>query len=297
MKKIPVLDTIRFAYGFTFGHLGAIIGLIWLPMVIATVGGYFVLAEYYTALPAALQAGNPAAIGQPVLIVMAWAFVSLLLYAMMYSAVTKQALGIRQGPALIYFSFGGTELRVFAAMLGLFAITIVFTVAYVVVDLLALAGIKLAVGQLPATALAAVSGAVALVLLIALAYALIRLSFLLIPATVAEDRIGLGRAWELARGNVWRIVAVGLATVLPLLLMLLAAEVAIVGPEFFLRHATAPAQDAAARMRESVDQMKTMFQHLPVLSALSFLLAPLVAGLTMAPSAFAYRALTAPGER
>ena len=34
MTKIPVLDTIRAAYRFTFTHLGAIIGLIWLPMIL-----------------------------------------------------------------------------------------------------------------------------------------------------------------------------------------------------------------------------------------------------------------------
>ena len=36
MNKLPVGRTIADAYRFTFAHLGAIIGLIWLPLVLAT---------------------------------------------------------------------------------------------------------------------------------------------------------------------------------------------------------------------------------------------------------------------
>jgi hypothetical protein len=42
MKKIPVTQTIQAAYRFVFTHLGAIIGLIWLPMLLVTVLGFFV---------------------------------------------------------------------------------------------------------------------------------------------------------------------------------------------------------------------------------------------------------------
>ena len=44
MRKIPVLRTIAEGYAFTFGHLGTIIGLIWLPMVIVAIAGYFVMS-------------------------------------------------------------------------------------------------------------------------------------------------------------------------------------------------------------------------------------------------------------
>ena len=54
MKKIPVLDSIRYAYAFTFGHLGTIIGLIWVPMVILAVAGYFVMSYYYGGVPEAV---------------------------------------------------------------------------------------------------------------------------------------------------------------------------------------------------------------------------------------------------
>ena len=55
MNKLPVTQTVAESYRFTFGGLGTVIGLIWLPIVIPTVGGYFTLVPYFsgTAAPAA----------------------------------------------------------------------------------------------------------------------------------------------------------------------------------------------------------------------------------------------------
>jgi len=302
MKKIPVLDTIRFGYGFTFGHLGTIIGLIWLPMVILTVGTYFVQMQYSGQFLASFEQGNPAAIGPAVLVLLGWSLVSFLLYAMMYTVVTRQALGLRQGQAVIHFAFGLTEIHVLGALLGMIAIIMLFLFAEALFG-----GIVGGIVSVAARGQPVVTPVVALlvaVLLLALVYLLVRLGFLLIATTVAENRVGLGRAWELAGGNFWRIVAVALATLLPLLLLRAAAEIAIIGPEVFLQQiaallhqAAAPAADTAARMRESAEQMREMSEHLPLLLVLNFLLAPLAIGLTMAPAAFAYRALTAQNDR
>ncbi|MEJ0044147.1 MAG: hypothetical protein WDM81_18895 [Rhizomicrobium sp.] len=40
MNKIPVGETIRFAYAFTFGEIGTVIGLVWIPLVINAVGAF-----------------------------------------------------------------------------------------------------------------------------------------------------------------------------------------------------------------------------------------------------------------
>ena len=301
MKKIPVLDTIRFGYNFTFGHLGTIIGLIWLPMVIVTVGSYFVQMQYIGQFLASLEQGNPAAMGPAALVLLGWGLMSFLLFAMMYAAVTRQALGLRQGPAIIHFSFGLTEIHVVGALLGMIAIIMLFLFAEGLFGGI-LAGIVSVAGKgQPAVSL--VVALLIILLLLALIYMVVRLGFLLIPATVAENRVGLGRAWELAGGNFWRIVAVALATLLPLFLVRVAAEVAIIGPAVFmqqistlLHQAGAPAIDAAAQMRASAQRMREMSEHLPLLLVLSFLLAPLAIGLTIGPAAFAYRALTAKSD-
>ena len=77
MTKIPVLETIRAAYRFTFTHLGAIIGLIWLPMILATVIGFFVLQRFFSALADALASNNFALAGPAVLGVISFLLVRL----------------------------------------------------------------------------------------------------------------------------------------------------------------------------------------------------------------------------
>ena len=58
MNKIPVLQTIKESYRFTFGGLGTVIGLIWLPIIIMTVGGYFAMVPYISGMAGALESGD-----------------------------------------------------------------------------------------------------------------------------------------------------------------------------------------------------------------------------------------------
>jgi hypothetical protein len=289
MKKIPILDTVRYAYSFTFGHLGTIIGLIWLPMVITVVAGYFVMSHYYASVPDAVSAGNATAAGQAGLLLLGWSLVSLLLSSIMYVAVTRQALGLRHGPAVVYFALGPAEFRVFGAVLGFFAIAIFF----LMVDLLLINAARTLAAKIPMAGAAVALFAV--VLLCGVAYALVRLSFLLIPATVAEQHVGLGRAWELSGRNFWRITAVGIAVLGPITLVAVTAQVAIMGPATFLHNATGVTHDTAQQMKDMAAQMRDAAKHLPALYGLSFLMAPFFMGLALSGSAFAYRALTSAG--
>lgn len=284
MRKIPVWKTIAGGYSFAFGQLGTVIGLIWLPMVIVAVAGYFVMAQYYTAIPPAIEQGDPAAAGRSALIVIVWSVISLLLWSMMYAAVTRQALGFRQGPALFNFQFGAVELRVFGAIVALVAIFAFFLLIYLIV-----VGALVGAARPGNPAAAAAVGLMAVLYLPALLFVIVRLSFFMIPATIAEGGIGLARSWQLTHGNFWRIVLIGLVTLGPLLLVTVAAEIAILGPDFFLPH-NAPG-DADAQLREMVAQMRAASPHMPVLYGFSFLIAPIVAGLALAPPAIAYLAL------
>lgn len=286
MKKIPVLDSIRYAYAFTFGHLGTIIGLIWVPMVILAVAGYFIMSYYYNSVPAAVSAGDAIAAARAGMLLIGWSLASLLLSAIMYVAVTRQALGLREGPAVVHFALGLPEFRVFGTLLGIFALALFF----LMLDVGLIGGVAALAAKVPA-ANAAV-GLFGLGALFAIVYALIRLSFLAIPATVAEGKVGLARAWELSSGNFWRIVAVGLATLGPIVLIALTAEVAVLGPGFFLHNTAIPTNDTAQQMHDMAEQMRTASEHLPALYGFSFLMAPFFIGLGLAPAAFAYRALT-----
>ena len=121
MKKIPIVQTIKAAYGFVFTHLGAIIGLIWVPMVLVTVLGFFVEQRYYAAAADALASDNYARLGPSVISLFCYFVAAILLYAMMYVPVMQLALGQRKDGAIFHFALGPAEWRMFRALASLAA--------------------------------------------------------------------------------------------------------------------------------------------------------------------------------
>ncbi len=238
MNKIPVGQTIRFAYDFTFGQIGTVIGLIWIPTVINAVGSFLVFRAYGGTMEQPDGAGVPVMGGPQIGLMFLYFLVAFLLVAMMAVAITRQALGLRKGTAFAHFSLGSQELRVFGGFFGLYLVLLLFVFAFAVVAVMAaLGGSGGALDQgrirgqrhLPAWA----SSLLGLAGFCVLIYVFVRLSFLFIPAAVSEGEFGLTRSWELTRGNFWRIVAVGLAVLLPVVLVQCVAEYFILGPAYF----------------------------------------------------------------
>src|ERR1700761_6772892 len=116
MKKIPVTQTIKAAYAFVFAHLGAIIGLIWIPMVLVTVLGFFVEQRYYAAAADALASDNYARLGPSAISLFCYFVAAILLYAVMLVPVTQLALGQRKDGAIAHFALGTPERRMFRAL-------------------------------------------------------------------------------------------------------------------------------------------------------------------------------------
>jgi hypothetical protein len=292
MNKIPVGQTIRFAYAFTFGEIGTVIGLIWIPTLINAVATFFAFGAYYRTLSDSFDSGLPP-VGAQVMLPLLLMFLSMLLVAMIAVAITRQALGLRQGPAFAHVSLGSPELRAFGGFFGLYLLTILFTVVLLlVIEAVGVGGaaaIKANAG--PGQLIAAGIGLLALTGIAALIYLVVRLSFLLVPAVVDGGEFGLTRSWLLTKGNFWRIVVVALATLLPVVLVFAIAEFAILGPEFFTPD-LAPAKDTTASLHRMAGQMRSILSHMPMLVGLSFVISPLLYGLAFASSAFAYRSLS-----
>lgn len=272
MRKLPVLAVIREAYAFTFTHLGAIIALIWLPMVITTVAGFFATQYYAPQITQAVHNGNPAAAGPAVLALLFYALAKLAFTAMMDVSVAQLALGQRQEGALVHFVFGPLEWRLFRTMFGL------------VLFLLPPALLLVAIGQniLGGTVAGSplqVLGSELLFLLLygALVFVLVRIGTLLVPVVVAETAPALARSWSLSAGNFWRLLAVVLGTAGPPLLATAMIEVALM-----------PANTASA----SMTQMDLSGgPNLPLASGLEFAVAPFLIGLVVSAMVFSYRAL------
>ncbi len=194
MTKIPVLDTIRAAYRFTFTHLGAIIGLIWLPMILATVMGFFVMQRFFVALADAFASNNFARMGPALLGLISFVLVALLLLAMMSVPVMQLALGSRKQGALAHFAFGPQEWRLFRAGLGvagfLFALLVIVSMGTT-----ALLGMGTVNANLASLGL----------FYVCLIFFILRFGFFLPVVAVVESGPVLPRSWLMSAGNFWRI--------------------------------------------------------------------------------------------
>src|SRR6478736_6250566 len=133
MRRIEVVATIRDAYVFAVTHLGGVIGLIWVPMVLATIMGFFSLQRYYNDFIDAMAGGNVAALGPSMLMMLGYLVAALLLYAVMFVAVVQLALGARGAPQFAHFAFGNLEWRMFRAFLGFIGVILVLAIPAFVV--------------------------------------------------------------------------------------------------------------------------------------------------------------------
>jgi len=276
MTKIPVLATIRAAYRFTFTHLGAIIGLIWLPMILATVIGFFVVQRFFSALADAFASNNFALAGPAILGLISFLLVGLLLFAMMAVPVVQLALGSRKSGALAHFAFGMAEWRLFRASLGVAGF--IFALLLIVSTVL---GAALGPRNLSANLIS-----LAIFYAAAIFFGL-RFGFLLPGVAVGETGPVLPRSWMLSNGNFWRMLGVFLAVVLPVRFLMVAVEVALEGPGILKPQVMTSTAMVAV-------QLHAENQNMPVTAGILFLIAPLLLGLTLGASAHAFQALKNP---
>lgn len=278
MRRIEVVATIRDAYVFAVTHLGGVIGLIWVPMVLATIMGFFSLQRYYNDFIDAMASGNVAALGPSMLMMLGYLVAALLLYAVMFVAVVQLALGARSAPQVAHFAFGNLEWRMFRAFIAFIGVILALVIPAFVV---AQAVFALASSQLPQAA------GPALMLLIFYGVILLAMPrfFVLLPTiAVAENAPVLRRAWMLSAGNYWRLLAVLLAIFGPILLLFTGLEVALSG------HTPPPAAGTSEEMQLVAAIMRAR-DVLPLISGLGFLISPLLVGLFAGASVSVWRAL------
>jgi hypothetical protein len=117
----------------------------------------------------------------------------------------------------------------------------------------------------------------------------VRLGFFL-PSIVVEERsLGIGRNWTLTRGNSWRILAVIVLILLPLILIgaiQFVAFAALGGPNYFDIFGPPPAP-----LKVGADFMRIYLQYWYLYGAAWLLLYPVIYGPILVASAHAYRAI------
>lgn len=277
MRRISVVATIRDAYVFSLTHLGGVIGLIWVPMLLATVMGFFSSQRYYNDIIDAVAGGNMTAMGSSVLMMLGYLIAALLLYAIMLVAVVQLALGARAAPAVAHFTFGNLEWRMFRAFIGCIGLILVLAIpAFVVAD----AAVSWAGARLPqTTAPFLLSGLLYVVILLA-----VPRFFALLPAlAVAETAPVLRRSWMLSAGNYWRLLAVMLAVLGPMFVLFIGLEIVLAQ--------TNPVAGGGSQQEQLVASLMQARATLPMISGLGFLISPLLVGLLAGASVSAWRTL------
>ena len=281
MRRLPVLAVVREAYAFTFAHLGAIIALIWLPMALVTVLGFFAEQRIFAALQAAYAAHGAAVTAGPALLLFpGYIILAMLLYAAMMVAVAGLALGTRQ-PGRIPFHFGMAEWRLFRAWFGLTLFLLVPLVLFML-------GASALVPADPSAMTAIQASRLSLLVLLlagAMIFVGLRFTFLLPGQAAGEgaaERGLLTRAWTLSGGNFWRIFAVVVACVVPVYLCGGVLEAIV---EIMLSPGRPAPGDFAAMVAHSRET-------LPLTKGFQFLLAPFIIGLMASASVYAGRELS-----
>lgn len=300
MRKVPVWRTIGRAYAFAFHNLATIIGLIWLPLAVLLIGGYLVISRCFDGVLTAIANGNRYAAYSGAAYFYLYRAAALLLESVIGVSVMRQALGQRNRTVFVHFSLGLTELRLFVTFLAYWLI--VQTIELVGFVLVIIAAVTLgltarALGTIDGVSASVVAVWTVVALLIALLAGILfvttRLSFLLVAVTVAEDKIDLIRAWELTRGNFWRLFVILACVSIPTWLVYLGIQFAFVG--FAATGEATSVSPLAVSFQGSLEtvaaRVHQVLAWLPYFYGAWFLVRPLVLGLYSGAAATAYRTL------
>jgi hypothetical protein len=299
--KIPVGGTIAHAYGFGFGNILNNLGAMWIPAAIMYAIMFVFSTSYANTLTS--MSTNP----QAALAGLQYLFLGMIVFGVLIVAqiagIMKEALGLRTGNAWLQFPFGAATWRLIGAYLLYFIVLIVLYIGVFVVSLL-FTGIAAGVAGVGAGAGGSARGAIAglgiaaivfgLFVFCAFIYIATRLSFLLAPVAVAEHRISLFRAWELTKGNFWRIFVVFLAIVMPLFVLEVAAIGAVYGSSLIPpMHPGVTPEELNAFSQHQRQVMANSQNWWFVTYPLGLLVSVIFYGIFAGAMAFAYRAVTA----
>ena len=287
MHKIPMSETVSSAYNFTFKNFLSVLGIAWFPYTVCFV---LIALGVIALMPGLAHLGEGqfdfSAIGGLIGLVVLASIAFILAASMVNVGVMRQALGLHKGQVFIYFDLSAAVWRMIGAMLlACLVIYGVMIVSIAIVVLLFSAGPAL-IGQTLANTLGVIACIAAFVFYI---YAFVRLIFFIAPVVVAEERIGLGRAWELGQGNFWRIIGIWIAVTLPAGIVFNIIFSTLMGPppmaEF---HSDMTAQ-------EVFQIYANMFAHIgPIFVVLELIYIIALTGLINGAQATAYRAVTRP---
>jgi hypothetical protein len=303
MKKFPLGDAIRHGYRFGFGRFVDLLRVMWLPAALAALCSYF-SSDQLTVFAQALRTHDFSRLTMPWPVLILLTLAAFLLGTMQITAAYQLALGkIEARRRWFYFPLLERALwqvvgAFLALVLTLGALMISFALAVLLVGILFNLGFHAA--HMSDAAIKAVSaGDAALAFTVGYCgfiFCAVRFGFLLFPATVAEEKNGLFRAWTLSHRNFWRMLVTSLAAVAPVLLaecVLLVSLGLFKLPPPGATPAQVQAMQNAAEAAANARMHEQWYLFYPALALVMLLTYGILAG----SQAFAYRALADDSER
>ncbi|HEV7694234.1 MAG TPA: hypothetical protein VGO52_25590 [Hyphomonadaceae bacterium] len=205
--KLPVFKAVAMTFAFLGAHLLDLVRIVWLPMALMLVLMAVVMPGYMqtimgasTADPAAASEEAMAAFSASAPVLLLLFVVSIAFYLVLFAGVLKLVLHGENPKLPFYAGFGGDEFR----LLGTWVLQLlIFIGAYIGIALVGGAAAFLAVSSPMLGGIAAL--VVIIVGMVAFCWLMLRLS-LATPATIGQRTIGLGPSWNVAKGNVWRLL-------------------------------------------------------------------------------------------
>ena len=286
MNKIPVGKTVAFAYNFLFTRFGTVVGITALPALLAATVDYLVRSYISTE-------DTASAAGTNLLISIAGMGTTIFIWAVTSVGVTRAALGQPLGSSAYYFPVGMVELRMFGAMLRFWlgVVVLIFLASLLSGFAFMLAGVPLDGSSEPEPSAALlIAGIITWAAFGYAIYTIVRMGFLLSPTVVSRRQGGLQRSHDLTRGNFWRIVAILVALILPILFLLSIVGAVILraalGNDYRRIIEDDGMDELIRRAEEAIAQNVLLWE---VFNMMIFILA---AGLIYSAAAYAYQAAT-----
>ncbi len=300
MKKIPLEPVIIGSYKFLSQNIISIIGTLWFPVLVffAVVGAFaYGIVPHNWLHGDFTPVADPGAFIRERLPVILSAVPCIILTmaiagAMIQVGILRHALGEKTKPTYIFFSLGARVWRMIVAVLlcvVVYVCLVLAVIAAVIVVNLAMAVIP----NMPHILIALVRAVLVIIGIGCVLYVMVRLSFFLPAVVVAENKVGVRRAWKLGKGNVWRILAVVLVVTVPAVII---GELLIYITAFSTIFSAAALHPEPQTPEQAINFMKTFLPVLPVLGCVYLALVVALTGLKLGAIGKAYKAVTAPDE-
>jgi hypothetical protein len=297
MKKFSISEAIRHGYRFGVQGYPDLLRILWLPAMLAAAASYF-SGNQMTLFVQGLRTHDFSRLSMPWPLLLAITVCAFIFGNMQITGAYQLALGRIEARGR-FFHFPLLE-RALWRVIGAFLLLILamaglalsYALAMLLVGLLFNLGFHAAhMSDAGIKAVTAWDAALAFTIgYCGFIFCAVRFGFLLFPATIAEEKIGLFRAWTLSHGNFWRMFVTALAAALPVILAE-AAVLAWLGVFKIPPPGTTPEQarvmQAAAEAAADAKMHDQWYIFYPVIALAMILTYGVIAG----AQAFAYRAL------